>query len=83
VELEFLKLEKSGKKADIKKVEKFIIELANSPRTGLGKPEKLKHYNGREIWSRRINQKDRFIYLVIEEKKEIVIVSILGHYQDK
>ena len=27
-----------------------------SPREGLGKPERLKHFNPNEVWSRRVNQ---------------------------
>ena len=59
-------LNKSGNKKDIYKLEQFIIELTQNPRIGLGKPERLKHIPNREIWSRRINQKDRLVYEIIE-----------------
>jgi len=31
------------------------------PRTGTGKPERLKHLGG-EVWSRRITEKDWLVY---------------------
>jgi toxin YoeB len=79
-EQDFLKIEKSGDKSTIKKLEKIIIELTESPYTGIGQPEQLKHHlTG--YWSRRLNQKDRIIYQVIEYPEgAVVIVSALGHY---
>ncbi|MFN8339254.1 MAG: Txe/YoeB family addiction module toxin [Saprospiraceae bacterium] len=64
----------------IKKLEKITIELTESPYTGIGQPEQLKHHlTG--YWSRRLNQKDRIIYQVIEYPEgAVVIVSALGHY---
>ena len=62
---DFLKIEKSGNKATIKRIEKIILELSEHPTTGSGNPEQLKH----ELlgyWSRRINKKDRLIYQIFE-----------------
>jgi len=50
------------------------------PSEGYGKPEKLKHSLA-GLWSRRISQKDRFIYTFDEES--IHIFAIGGHYGDK
>ncbi|MDZ7766976.1 MAG: Txe/YoeB family addiction module toxin [Melioribacteraceae bacterium] len=61
----------------MQKIALLIDDIQKSPFKGLGKPEPLKHkYEG--CWSRRINIQDRLIYRV--EKKEIQIISILGHY---
>ncbi|MBZ0178939.1 MAG: Txe/YoeB family addiction module toxin [Melioribacteraceae bacterium] len=61
----------------LQKIAALIEDIQKSPFKGLGKPEPLKHkYEG--CWSRRINIQDRLIYKV--EKKEIQIISILGHY---
>lgn len=61
----------------LQKIASLIEDIQKTPFKGLGKPEPLKHkYEG--CWSRRINIQDRLIYKV--EKKEIQIVSILGHY---
>lgn len=73
---------KSGNKANIKKIEKIFIELSQSPYTGLGNPEPLKHeLNG--FWSRRINSKDRIIYKVQEDIVTVFVLSAMGHYEDK
>lgn len=75
-------LKKSGKKNDIEKVTKIFQEIEEEPRFGTGKPEQLKHYNG-EVWSRRINQKDRFLYEIYETEILVIVMKVLGHYSDK
>ena len=73
---------RSGEKATIKKIEKLFIELSEHPYEGTGQPEQLKHsLSG--FWSRRINQKDRLIYYVIDDIVTVTVVSALGHYSDK
>ncbi|MEA2027527.1 MAG: Txe/YoeB family addiction module toxin [Campylobacterota bacterium] len=54
-------------------------ELMISPRSGTGKPERLKHFK-QEVYSRRINQKDRLVYTIYENIIEIDISSYKGHY---
>jgi toxin YoeB len=49
------------------------------PRNGTGKPERLKYFE-KEVYSRRINQKDRLVYTIYESVKEIDITSARGHY---
>jgi toxin YoeB len=65
---------------------KYLLKLASllesmqiNPFKGIGKPEPLKH-DYPSCWSRRITRKDRIIYRV--ERKSIIIISILGHYND-
>lgn len=70
---------RSGNKATIRRLERIIIELAESPYFGIGKPESLKHqFSG--YWSRRINKKDRLVYKVDEHTVTVVVVSAKGHY---
>jgi len=76
------KLEKSGKKTDLKRIETFVYEIQTNPRIGTGKPKRLKYRTG-EVWSRRINDKDRFVYEIFEDKILVEIQSLLGHYKDK
>lgn len=71
-------------KSEINK--KYLLKLASllesiqiNPFKGIGKPEPLKH-NYPSCWSRRITRKDRVIYIV--ERKSIIIISIIGHYND-
>lgn len=51
--------------------------LRGDPTTGLGKPEPLRH-NLTSFWSRRLSQKDRFIYRF--DDFHIYIFAIGGHY---
>jgi toxin YoeB len=76
---------KSGQKILVKKIASFLLEIKSTPRTGTGKPEHLKHYdrNGIEIWSRRINDKHRFVYTIDDENKVVEVWSVYGHYGDK
>ena len=81
-EKDFLKHKNSGNKQNLFKISKIIEELREHPYTGIGKPEQLK-YNLQGLWSRRINQKDRLIYEVVEDVVSVYILSAIGHYEDK
>jgi len=73
---------KSGNKAIIKKLEKIIVELTETPYLGIGNPEALKN-NLSGYWSRRISQKDRLIYRVEENTVRVFVIAALGHYSNK
>jgi len=75
-------LKRSGRKADLKKVTSFFEQIEISPKKGLGHPKPLSNELG-EVWSRKINEKDRFVYRIFEEEKLVVIMRCLGHYNDK
>jgi len=53
--------------------------LRGDPRTGLGKPEALKH-SLTGLWSRRLSQKDRLIYRF--DDQAIFVFAIGGHYDE-
>lgn len=72
----------SGNKASIKKIKEIIADLQEHPYTGVGNPEPLK-YELAGFWSRRINQKDRMIYIVEDEIVTVTVISAIGHYNDK
>jgi toxin YoeB len=57
----------------------LIAETMRNPRTGTGKPERLKHLGG-EVWSRRITEKDRLVYDI--QIDTIVIIACRFHYDD-
>ena len=80
--LELKKHYMSGNQASIKKITKILLELTETPFAGVGKPEALK-YELSGKWSREINQKDRMIYTVNEQIVTVVIISAMGHYNDK
>ena len=57
----------------------LVREIIAHPREGKGRPERLKYFE-KEVYSRRINHKDRLIYTIYEELGEIDITSFRGHY---
>ena len=73
---------KYGNKANVKKLEKILLELEQTPFEGIGNPEPLK-YELSGFWSRKINQKDRMIYKVEEDIVTVFVISAMGHYSDK
>lgn len=73
------KLKKENRKT-FAKVLDIIFDILDSPFEGIGKPEALKgDMSG--WWSRRITDKHRMIYRVING--EVEIISCYGHYGDK
>ncbi len=73
---------KSGQKGLLKKIDILLAEIAEHPHMGTGKPEQLRHKQG-EYWSRRIDDKHRLVYEIVEQRLVVIIVSSLGHYTDK
>jgi len=61
------------------KIFDFVREMMIEPRKDTGKPERLKYFD-KEVYSRIVNQKDRWVYTIYESKKEIDISSCMGHY---
>ncbi|MEI7869543.1 MAG: Txe/YoeB family addiction module toxin [Candidatus Methylumidiphilus sp.] len=57
----------------------LVREIMNNPRSGTGKPERLRYFE-KEVYSRRVNHKDRLIYTIYESLHEIDISSFRGHY---
>jgi len=71
---------RSGDKAIMKKISNLLTSIQETPESGIGKPEKLKHgLSG--YWSRRINQEHRIVYRVFED--HIDVLSLRGHYEPK
>lgn len=66
----------------IKKVQAIFLELSEHPRSGTGHPEAMK--GGNDItYSRHITAHDRIIYDIIDDKVEVMVLEIEGHYNDK
>jgi toxin YoeB len=63
----------------LSKIIRLIAETARTPRTGTGKPERLKHLGG-EVWSRRITEKDRLVYDI--QSDVVTIIACRFHYDD-
>ena len=75
------KLERSEPKV-FAKAERFIEELKEHPKTGLGHPEPLKGMpEGR--WSREITKKHRLVYRILEDEVLVLVLRSYGHYDDR
>jgi len=75
------RLAKSEPKAFLK-AQRFLEELREHPKTGLGHPEPLKGKpEGR--WSREITKKHRMVYRIFETEIVVLVISAYGHYDDK
>lgn len=64
-------------KTMIKRIEKLLKSIVETPFEGIGKPEPLKH-NLTGYWSRRITKEHRIIYFVDDDT--VTIHSLRGHY---
>jgi toxin YoeB len=74
------KLRSSGQKAEIRKIEKLLVELATHPRSGSGQIEPLKgSLSG--FWSRRISKANRLIYFIDDQTGTVNVIACLGHYK--
>ena len=79
--LDLERLAKSEPKA-FAKANRFIAELREHPKTGLGHPGPLKGKpEGR--WSREITKKHRLIYRIFETEVYVDVLAAYGHYDDK
>ena len=61
----------------LSKIISLITDIADTPFTGIGKPEPLK-YNLKGKWSRRITDEHRIVYEV--KKTTTLILSCRNHY---
>ena len=58
----------------------LVEEIRRNPFTGTGKPEPLK-YQGANIWSRRLTEADRIVYMVSSDR--IDFLQARYHYSDR
>jgi toxin YoeB len=67
-------------KKTLKKINKILEDIPRNGYEGIGKPEPLTG-DRQGWWSRRIDQKNRIIYKILENG-DIVISGCRGHYDD-
>ncbi|WP_298630437.1 Txe/YoeB family addiction module toxin [uncultured Porphyromonas sp.] len=82
-ERDYKKLIRNGQKNILKKLVQIFNELEVNPREGIGQPERLKYFRDKEVWSRKLDKKNRIVYLIIDEELVVLVISVLGHYDDK
>ncbi len=80
-EEDLLRLALSEPKA-FAKASRFIEELKEHPKTGLGHPEPLKG-KPENRWSREITKKHRLVYRIFETEVYVDVLAAYGHYDDK
>ncbi|MCE7061144.1 Txe/YoeB family addiction module toxin [Dyadobacter sp. CY343] len=68
---------KSGQLNTLRRIKNLIDSISETPASGIGKPELLKH-NLAGYYSRRINREHRIVYKV--DQQIIRILSLRGHY---
>lgn len=77
-----LKKWKKSNPSLFKKASCILEELTEHPRTGTGHPEALK--GGNDItYSRHITASNRIIYDILDDRVEVDVVEVEGHYNDK
>ena len=75
---EYIEWQKEDKRI-LKRINQLIQDIQrNGYLLGLGKPEPLK---GRKAFSRRIDDKNRIVYIG-DEEQNLIILSCKGHYED-
>lgn len=75
---EYLGWQSEDKKI-VKRINQLIKDICRNPFDGLGKPEPLKG-NLTGLWSRRIDEKHRIVYMIVHEA--VLIFSCKGHYEN-
>ncbi|HAQ19147.1 MAG TPA: Txe/YoeB family addiction module toxin [Prolixibacteraceae bacterium] len=70
--------QRTNNKTILKKIRALLENILETPYSGIGKPEALKHeLSGK--WSRRITKSDRLVYQIVGNK--LYIFSLQGHYK--
>ena len=64
-------------KKTLKRINKLIHDTLREPFEGIGKPEPLRE-NLSGFWSRRIDEKNRIVY--VEDESALTIISCRYHY---
>lgn len=75
---EYLYWQSENKKV-VKRINQLIKDIRRNPFDGIGKPEPLKG-NLTGLWSRRIDEKHRIVYMI--ENETVLIFSCKGHYEN-
>lgn len=58
----------------------LVRDMWEDPRSGIGKPERLKHFD-REVWSRRVTHEHRMVYVIYQSEMKVEVVSCKSHYE--
>ncbi len=70
----------SQDKKTLKRINLILQDIIRNGYDGIAKPEPLKE-NLKGFWSRRIDDTNRIVYRILEDRIEII--QCKGHYDDK
>ncbi len=70
----------SQDKKTLKRINLILQDIIRNGYDGIAKPEPLKE-NLKGFWSRRIDDTNRIVYRIVEDRIEII--QCKGHYDDK
>lgn len=78
---EYREFKRAGSQAKVTKIRSLLKDIRlNGLEKGIGKPERLKYFNGEyETYSRRIDKEHRLVYQ--ERRGVIYVLSCKGHYK--
>lgn len=76
---EYLSWQSEDKKT-LKRINQLLADIMRNGNQGIGKPERLKG-DLSAYWSRRIDEKNRIVYRILEDVIEVV--QCKTHYADK
>ena len=68
-------------KKTLKRINMIIKDIERNGTEGIGRPEELKG-DLSDFWSRRIDDRYRLVYRIVEETGDIQIAQCKGHYRD-
>ena len=71
---------KIGNKQILSKIESLLLDIAEHPFSGIGKPEALR-FELAGYWSRRINSEHRIVYRVENDLVVVIVISMRHHYK--
>lgn len=71
---------KIGNKQILTKIESLLVDIAEHPFSGIGKPEALR-LELAGYWSRRINSEHRIVYRVENDQVVVIVISMRHHYK--
>lgn len=71
---------KIGDKQILTKIESLLVDIAEHPFSGIGKPEALR-FELAGYWSRRINSEHRIVYRVENDQVVVIVISMRHHYK--
>ena len=64
-------------RAMLTRINRLIDDTLRNPFEGIGKPEQLRHALA-GLWSRRIDEEHRLVYLV--DGEDLIVVQVRYHY---